>query len=187
MWRPVSSRWIPVAMASGTLLIALALGGCAPDARAAILSPGMRDALVAEEAGQVVVAEPTAPPPVLAELSGEEIYAGLPEDLAAAVAAANLENGAAVSLARGCVGCHSLDPAATMTGPTWHNIGDTAIVRVPGEGPAEYLHQSIVAPNDYVVPNFPANIMPPNYGELLSTQELADVIAYLLAQSGQAQ
>ncbi len=33
----------------------------------------------------------------------------------------------------GCVGCHSTDPAAQMTGPTWHNIGNTAVSRVEGE------------------------------------------------------
>jgi mono/diheme cytochrome c family protein len=70
-----------------------------------------------------------------------------------------------------------------MTGPTWYHVGDTAVSRVAGESPAFYLYQSIVDPNGFVVPNYAGGLMPANYGEQLSAQELADLIAYLLQQS----
>jgi hypothetical protein len=72
-----------------------------------------------------------------------------------------------------------------MTGPTWYNLGDTAVGRVPDLGPAEYIHQSIVAPNDHVVEGYSANIMPQNYGTMLSQEDLATLIAYLISQHGQ--
>ncbi len=163
----------------------LALSGCAADVNAAIIGPELGPKLEAEMAGMELVIEPTPIPPQLAELAPEQIVAGLPDDLAAALATADPANGATLATTKGCIGCHNLDPAAVMTGPTWHNVGDHAIIRVPGESPAEYLHQSIVNPNSFIVPNYPANIMPANYGEQLSTQELADLIAHLLEQTGQ--
>jgi len=56
---------------------------------------------------------------------------GLPGD----VAVANPDNGSRVTVARGCVGCHALDPAVTMTGSTWYHIGATAVSRVPVDSP----------------------------------------------------
>ena len=70
-----------------------------------------------------------------------------------------------------------------MTGPTWYHIGDTSVSRVPGESPALYLYASIVNPGQFVVPPYPNNIMPANYAEQLSLEELADLVAYLLEQN----
>ncbi|HXF62401.1 MAG TPA: c-type cytochrome, partial [Caldilineaceae bacterium] len=112
----------------------------------------------------------------------EEITAGLPEDFAAALAAANPDNGQTVALTYGCVGCHATDPNQQMTGPTWFHVGDTAANRQPGVSPANYLYTSITNPNAYVVPNYPAGVMPQNYQDTMSQEELADIIAFLLAQ-----
>lgn len=164
------------------LLIVLVAAACAPDATQLIISPQLGEQLAAREAGNIVVAAVPTEAPRLADLTAEEIVAGLPDDVAAALAVADPANGAQISLARGCVGCHALDPNMVMTGPTWYHMGDTAVSRVRGESPALYLYHSIVEPNRYVVPNYPNNIMPANYGEQLSVQELADIIAYLLEQ-----
>jgi predicted component of type VI protein secretion system len=43
----------------------------------------------------------------------------------------------------------------------------------------EYLRESIVQTNAYVVAPYVANIMPKIYGEQMAAQDLADVIAYL--------
>ncbi len=166
-----------------SLVAVLLLAACAPDPTELIISPQLGEQMAALEAGnEVVIAEPTEAPK-LADLAPEAVTAGLPEDVATALASADPANGEQLALARGCIGCHSLDPAATMTGPTWHNVGDTAVSRVPGESPAFYLYHSITNPNLFVVPNYPSNIMPANYSEQLSTQELADLIDYLLQQN----
>lgn len=165
------------------LLSALALAACAPDPSELIISPQLGEQMVARQAGnQVVRAEPT-PLPLLSSLAPEQIVAGLPEDLATAIANGDPARGEQIATQNGCIGCHSLDPNATMTGPTWYNIGNIAVGRQPDLSPAAYLDHSIVNPGEYVVPNYPDNIMPRNYGEILSVQDQGDLIAYLLAQT----
>lgn len=88
----------------------------------------------------------------------------------------------------GCVGCHIL----AATGPAWlpsgdtPGIGDRAGVRYTqadytghATSAEQYLLESIVIPNAYVVSGFEANIMPGNYGGRLTVQDAADIIAYL--------
>lgn len=176
---------ISVVLVCVGLIAAAVVSACAPDATAVLLSPDMGPQLLAQQAGEIVQAVPTEVPPTLSELTPEQIYAGLPEDLATAVANADIAAAPTLATTKGCIGCHSLDPNQQMTGPTWYNVGNTAITRVPGEGPAEYLHQSIVAPNAYVVSNYTAGLMPQTYADMLTTQELGDMIAYLLSQTQQ--
>ena len=169
---------------SFSVVFVLALG-CSPDAEREIISPDLGARLVvAQSAGEVVVA-PTPVPPKLAELPPEQVTAGLPDDILQAVTNANPANGETLALTFTCVGCHALDPAKTQPGPSWYNIGDTAVVRVAGESPAFYLYQSITAPNSHVVEGYPANIMPQTFGETMSVQQIGDMVAYLLAQNGQ--
>lgn len=186
MERGVRSRFSngfwPAAIA---VAAALFVSACAPDATASIISPQLGAQLAAQEAGQDIVAVPTEAPPLLASLTPEQVFAGVPADLAAAIQAADPAGGAVIATANGCIGCHNLDPAAVMTGPTWYNMGDAAVARMPGVGPAEYLHQSIVNSGAFVVPNYPAGIMPATYGDTLSGDDLATLIAYLLSQNGQ--
>jgi cytochrome c553 len=80
-----------------------------------------------------------------------------------------------------------------------HNTGAVRLVG-PGMGGIEarfaaynlnvplenYIHDSIVHPNDFIVPAdsggaYPPNLMPQNYGELLSEQDLSDLVAYILS------
>lgn len=167
------------------LALATVLSGCAPDANAEIISPQLGEQLYAKEASGVVEVAPTAVPRTFADLTPEEVTAGLPADFAAALAAADPAKGQNVATSNGCIGCHSTDPAVTMTGPTWHNLGDTAVNRVPGESPALYIHDSIVNPNAFVVPGFPSGVMPQIYGDTIPLEDLADLVAYLLSQHGQ--
>lgn len=166
-------------------LMGAALAACTPDASASIISPALGEQLAAAEAGAEIVIQPTPELLKYADLTEEQVYAGMPADLAAAVAGADPAGGQTLALSSGCVGCHALDPNQQMTGPTWYNMGDTAANRVPGQGPAEYLHQSIVATNSYIVPGYPANIMPQIYNTTLSQDDLATLIAYLLSLHGQ--
>jgi cytochrome c2 len=162
---------------------ALVLAACAPDPNELIISPQLGEQMVARDSGdEVVRAEPT-PLPLLASLTPEQIVAGLPEDLVTAINNADPARGEQLALQNGCVGCHALDPNVTMTGPTWYNIGNVAVGREPGVSPAAYLDHSIINPSEYVVPNYPDNIMPKTYGDILSVQDQGDLIAYLLQQT----
>ncbi len=160
----------------------LLLASCVPSAEDPILSPRLGAVLAQIEADGEIKIEPTAVPLRLVDLPAEQVNAGLPADFATALAAANPANATTISLANGCVGCHNMDPSVVATGPTWYNVADTAANRRPGESPALYLYTSIVDPSAYVVPNYPDNIMLKTFGETLSQQELADLVAYLLAQ-----
>ncbi|MEX1019789.1 MAG: c-type cytochrome, partial [Litorilinea sp.] len=166
------------------LLLALGIAACQPNAQAALISPQLGEQLAAEAAGEQLVLQPTPAPLTFDQLTEEEVYAGVADDGLALLNNANPDNGQNIALANGCVGCHALDPAVQMSGPTWHNVADAASSRVPGQGPANYLWESILQPNAYVVSGYPADVMPQNYGELLSEDDLADMVAYLLTQHG---
>jgi len=82
--------------------------------------------------------------------------------------------GAQVFADKGCGGCHTL--AAANAGGT---VGPDLDETLPGVS-RKKLEQMIVAPNAEVAKGFPPNVMPQNYGELLSKKELQDLISYLI-------
>ncbi|MBK9123119.1 MAG: cytochrome c [Chloroflexi bacterium] len=79
-----------------------------------------------------------------------------------------------------CSSCHSLD-GSRGTGPTLLGYGEAAGARRSGVSAQAYTVASILEPGDVVTPGF-SNIMPSNYGQHLSDQELADLVAYVLSQ-----
>ncbi len=97
--------------------------------------------------------------------------------------------GEATAQTLGCTACHILAP----TGPAWPakdgqpGIGARAAERFTQpdyQGKAQdahqYLFESIVDPNTYIVPGFAPGIMPQNYGSTLTDQDVANLIAYLM-------
>ncbi len=162
-------------------LLAWALVACAPDPQAQLISPDMAPIAAGEE---FVPPTPT-PVPDLAALSDEEIVAGLPEEVLAAFPG-DPANGQELSVLNGCTGCHQLDPDNVAVAPSWYNIGNVAITRDPDVGPATYLYESIVNPNQYIVEGYNANIMPQTYEEALSVEQLTDIVSYLLTLRGDA-
>lgn len=79
----------------------------------------------------------------------------------------------------GCRICHSLDANVTIVGPSLSGIGTTAATRIPGMSAEEYLRQSIVDPDAYVVEGFPSGQMIPTYLEILSEEEVDNLVAFL--------
>jgi mono/diheme cytochrome c family protein len=86
--------------------------------------------------------------------------------------------GAQVFANNGCGGCHTL--AAAETGGT---VGPNLDESLPGVGAAK-LKEMIVEPDAEVAKGFPAGVMPQNYGQLLSAQEIDDLISYLIENTG---
>lgn len=129
-----------------------------------------------ETAEDVPVPElPTGP------VVGTDITKELPEGNAAA--------GETLATSLGCIACHIAAP----TGPAWlpsddqPGIADRAAAYVGSpdytgnaETPEQYLFESIVLPNDFVVSGFSEGIMPGTYSTSLTDQNMADLIAYLL-------
>lgn len=80
-----------------------------------------------------------------------------------------------------CASCHvvSADELAVV-GPSLAGIGTAAATRSQAQSAEEYLERSIVAPNEYIVPGYPAGVMPRTYEVLLTEQQRRDIVAYML-------
>ena len=79
-----------------------------------------------------------------------------------------------------CSSCHSLD-GTRGTAPSLQGIGEAAGTRRSGEDATTYIMNSILSPGQYLVPGF-SNLMPAAYGQELTRQQLADLIAYVSSQ-----
>lgn len=101
----------------------------------------------------------------------------LPETASADNGHKLFENGA--SGAPKCTSCHTLDGENKSTGPTLKGFAAMAETRVDGETAREYALNSIIAPGAYVRDGY-GNAMYGSYGDKLSKQQVADLIAFLL-------
>ena len=146
----------------------------------------LRDDQIRDIAVYIMNWEATAP---VREVSPTLAGPSVGTDILQELPAGDVVNGEALATSKGCVGCH----VSTNTGPAWlpsggqPGIGDRAAARItePGyEGqattPEQYLLESIVNPTAFLVSGFQP-LMPANYGQTLTAQETADLIAYMLS------
>jgi cytochrome c2 len=87
----------------------------------------------------------------------------------------------------GCITCHSLAPGVVLLGPALADIATRSAVTLQqpeytGEAAsvADYLYESIIAPNAFIAPGFAPDVMRPTFAAELSLQEIADLVAFLL-------
>lgn len=78
-----------------------------------------------------------------------------------------------------CSTCHALD-TTTLVGPGMEGYGERAGSQVSGISAEAYTVQSITRPASHIVPNY-SNVMYNGFGDKLSAQELADLVAYSLS------
>jgi mono/diheme cytochrome c family protein len=83
--------------------------------------------------------------------------------------------GAQVFANNGCGGCHTL-AAAGSGGVTGPNLDEFL---APDDN-ATAIEEMIVDPNAEVAKGYPPDVMPQNYGQLLSAKELEDLVQYLI-------
>jgi mono/diheme cytochrome c family protein len=83
--------------------------------------------------------------------------------------------GAQVFANNGCGGCHTL-AAAKSGGVSGPNLDEFL---APDDDSAA-VEEMIVDPNAEIAEGYSANVMPQNYGELLSAKEIEDLVKYLL-------
>lgn len=69
-------------------------------------------------------------------------------------------------------------------GPGFEGIAERAVTRVPGLSADEYIRQSIVAPEAFIVErNWPEDeVMPMSYAEAYNEQDINDLVAFLMTQ-----
>ncbi len=102
-------------------------------------------------------------------LAGQMLYNGLEPALG--------------GVALGCAGCHENEAVAPLTAGTWTRINDIRLEQpeLRDYSHRQYLVESIVRPLAYTIPDYPP-LMPDFYGSQLSTQHLADLVAFLDSQ-----
>ena len=83
-----------------------------------------------------------------------------------------------VFFASNCGGCHTLSQAGT-TGTTGPNLDQT----LPGMSVAE-ISQSISDPNAKITPGYQPNVMPQNFGQTLTPDQLKALATYLQTSVG---
>lgn len=80
----------------------------------------------------------------------------------------------------GCKTCHSLEPDRTIVGPSLAQIGVRAGERVTGISAEDYIRQSILEPDAYVVEGYVRGTMPGVWDTTLTNEQLDHLVAYLL-------
>ncbi len=177
------------------LLIALILGGCgrseAEVSEARATAVVLQETSVANQGATLVanqtataVALPTVDPAAAQAMPTTVADAGLelPGDPALGQILFNAQHTTAQGVWM-CSQCHAID-GNRLIGPGLGGLAERAATRVAGQSAIDYIHESIVNPQAYIVPGdpvYPENLMPQNYGEIFSEEDLNNLIAYLLS------
>lgn len=87
----------------------------------------------------------------------------------------------------GCITCHSLAPGVVLVGPALVGVATRSAETIQqltytgqATNVADYLQESMIAPNTYIVPGFAPDLMRPTFATELAAQEIADLVAFLL-------
>lgn len=91
-----------------------------------------------------------------------------------------LFNQSTIGTTAGCKTCHSLEPGAVIVGPSLAGIASRAGNMVSGVSAEDYLRQSILEPDAYLVEGYPASVMPKVWGEQLTEEQVNGLVEYLL-------
>jgi mono/diheme cytochrome c family protein len=83
--------------------------------------------------------------------------------------------GAQVFASKGCGGCHTLAEVEGAGG----TLGPDLDEALPGQT-AAMIEKSIVDPNAKIVTGYPADVMPANFGQALSKEELEQLVEFLV-------
>lgn len=118
-----------------------------------------------------------------------------PADVTILLPLGNAERGAVLYGATfGCVACHGYTerPDTNLVGPHLGTIGSVAGERLAEQTAPQYLYASILRPNDFIVEQCRGG-MPcsspsamPDYAELLGLQDMADLVTFLMLQTGES-
>ena len=97
---------------------------------------------------------------------------------------AQATTGEQIFTAAGCAGCHTFSPAGSngTIGPNLNDLKAAATKYAKGQTPEEYVRESIVKPDAFLVPGF-GNAMPSFEGRLTDKQ-IQTLVDYLLNSGG---
>jgi cytochrome c oxidase subunit 2 len=81
----------------------------------------------------------------------------------------------------GCIGCHSID-GKPLVGPTWKGLAGSQVTLSDGSTVTvddAYLREAIIDPNTKVRQGAAPGVMPQNYKDQLTDEQLTDIIEYI--------
>ena len=119
-----------------------------------------------------------ATPPVPSGLPVTSDSAGATKAVAS-LPKGNPDNGVKLFTSLACSGCHSIQKDQRLVGPSFYGLWGRAATRKPGYGAPEYIYESIVSPNAFVVEGFQSGLMPQTFAKQLKPQDIADIIAFI--------
>lgn len=86
----------------------------------------------------------------------------------------------AIRQAPACSTCHSVEPGGAGVGPSLAGVAGRSAGRDPRLTAPDYLRQSILDPNAYVVAGYSPGVMYADFSKVLTDAEVRDLVAYLL-------
>ena len=113
-------------------------------------------------------------------VDGSEFNAWL-EEQAGACELSDAECGQRWAQQYGCLACHSLD-GSVVVGPSWVGIYGTQEQLADGSTITtddDYLRTAILDPNAQIVEGFAPGIMPQNFAQLLTDDQINQIIAFI--------
>lgn len=78
-----------------------------------------------------------------------------------------------------CASCHATTDDDVIVGPSLAGIVERAGARLPSVDAETYMRQSILDPRAYTVEGYPDNIMPINYEQVFTPEDIDAILVYL--------
>ncbi|MEL6526149.1 MAG: c-type cytochrome, partial [Chloroflexota bacterium] len=87
----------------------------------------------------------------------------------------------AFGMALGCAGCHTAGVLGPATEGTWQRTIDERLTLsdFADYSVEQFVIEAIIHPNNYIPEGYTEGVMPSNYAEQLSAQDIADLLAFL--------
>ncbi len=128
-----------------------------------------------------VAATPTLKPPVAAQAGPTAPAFATATRPAGAASKGDWRRGQNLFVGQGtCNSCHDVSAGVKIVGPSLKGVASRAGARKPPFTAEEYIRESILTPNKFVVPGFQSGLMPQTFAQTLNSQQVDDLIAYLL-------
>lgn len=123
-----------------------------------------------------------------------EFDAWVAEQVAAAAAGPQLseaaQRGQELTVNNGCTACHNVSGEPGGIGPTWKGLFGSEVQLADGgsvTADEDYIRSSIVNPNDQIHTGYPPGVMPQNYTDLFSEDQINDIVEYIRALTDEEQ
>lgn len=79
-----------------------------------------------------------------------------------------------------CASCHAVKGDRVVVGPSLAGVATRAASRINGLSAEDYLRESIIYPNDYLVAGFAEGAMQQNFANQLTSDEVNLLVVYLM-------